>query len=373
MTTTGTNRHPAPDISALFAEPGPGSAYRYDWALFADWCAALDTAPLPADPVALARFLDAHPARRTTQRRRVAAINWVHTAGGHRPPGSSRAIREILSTRARRRDQRAELARDVVSALPTTGWPGGLFGRRDALLLVLSCTVDLTPTAVGRLQRSDLTYDGNTLLIGAGHDRHLHPAPEDPRGCPVAVYLRWARLQAFFDRYPSNRALARSLTEARPVTDDSVVSYRTLPALREDRDGPLLPSFDQWGHLAAPRRDSRGLSGKSVAAIVTAHLARTAASRRARSMLLDTPGSIVEKIGAEPHAAKPDSMGDDDYVELTAEELAARYAAGIAHKQTDAQNLRDLTDTFDDIDRKTDEILRRTEELLAQMGDPATD
>lgn len=37
------------------------NGYRYQWALFVDWCAAADASALPASPVTLAEFLDDNP------------------------------------------------------------------------------------------------------------------------------------------------------------------------------------------------------------------------------------------------------------------------------------------------------------------------
>ena len=52
--------------------------YTADWALFTDWCAATDTAPLPADPRTVVDFLTGCPAAAATQRCRVAAIDHHH-------------------------------------------------------------------------------------------------------------------------------------------------------------------------------------------------------------------------------------------------------------------------------------------------------
>ncbi|MFC0446537.1 hypothetical protein CJ179_34635 [Rhodococcus sp. ACS1] len=356
------------DISALFARRGQGSRYRYDWALFADWCTALQASALPADPLALASFLDAHPAARATQRRRVTAINWVHTASGYPAPGSARMIRQALSARAGKHDELSRAAREVLPTVPTVGWPHGLFGRRDALLLVLNCIVGISATEVGHLQRSDITYDGNIVTVGAGHDVDLHPLADNPRCCPVAIYLRWARLQAFFDRYPSNRVLARSLASAHEISDDTVESYGKLPGLCEGQDGPLLPSFDQWGHFAALRRDRRGVSSKSVSAIATAYLTGTASSRHTRSDPPDTTSAAIELEGEVSPASGDSSENETDCVSLDPDQLTEQYEAAIARKYADVRALGDLTETFEDIDRKADAILSRTEELLAQMG-----
>ncbi|MFC9839972.1 hypothetical protein ACFVKB_40270 [Rhodococcus sp. NPDC127530] len=355
------------DVSALFPRHGQGAQYRHDWALFADWCTALEASALPAGPFALARFLGEHPAAQSTQRRRVAAINWVHNASGYPAPGSARVIRQALSARAGKRDDLSRSARGVLLTLPTVGWPQGLFGRRDALILVLNCIVGISATEVGNLQRSDVTYDGKIVTVGGGHALELHPLADNPQCCPVAIYLRWARLQAFFDRYPSNRVLARSLASAHEIAADMVESYGKLPGLREGHDGPLLPSFDQWGHFAALRRDRRGISGKSVTAIVTAHLTGAASASHTRSDPTDRPADVeVEEEGSS--SCVDGSENGMDCTSLGPDTLAEQYEAAIARKYADVRALGDLAEAFEDIDRKADAILSRTEELLAQMG-----
>ncbi|WP_276142070.1 hypothetical protein [Rhodococcus sp. T2V] len=369
MTNGQTEFTSGQSVSALFVDMDQGSGYRYDWALFADWCAAFHASALPADPLALASFLDENPAARATQRRRVAAINWVHNATGYPAPGSARAIRQVLSVRATKRDDLTRAATQAIVALPTSGWPQGMFGRRDALLLVLHCINGIAATEVGHLQRSDVTYDGEIVTVGAGHDLELHPAGDNSQCCPVAIYLRWARLQAFFDRYPSNRVLARSLSRSHENVYDIVESYGTLPGLREDQDGPLLPSFDQWGHFAAVRRDRRGLSGRAVSAIVAAHLTGAASSRHTRSEPLDPRPTAREEEAEE--FTPPRGGGFENGMEgakLTQDGLNEQYEAAIARKYADVRALGDLAEAFEEIDRKAEAILGRTEELLAQLG-----
>ncbi|EKT78441.1 hypothetical protein WSS_A32480 [Rhodococcus opacus M213] len=232
---------------------------------------------------------------------------------------------------------------------------------------MLNCIVGISATEVGDLQRSDVTYDGNIVTVGAGHAVELHPLEDDPQCCPVAIYLRWARLPAFFDRYPSNRVLARSLASAHEIADDTVESYGKLPGLREGQDGPLLPSFDQWGHFAAQRRDRRGVSGKSVTTIVTAHLTGAASASHTRSDPKDRPAEVE----VEQEVSSPWVYGSENGVDcasLGAETLTEQYEAAIARKYADVRALGDLAEAFEDIDRKADAILSRTEELLAQMG-----
>lgn len=345
--------------------------YRYDWSLFADWCTAHELPSLPAHPVTVARFLDAHPAAPATHRRRLTAINAAHLAGDHQPPGRLQAIREFIRPAGDggRIDPATVLAR--VGQLPTSGWTAGMFGRRDAVLMVLAGTAGLPYAAIERLQRSGAHVTGAALHIEAGgHFAVLDATPEDPRRCPVAVYLRWARLLAYYDSRPSTSALARALRSAAPLTADSVERYRSLPAMAPDRDGPLLPGIDQWGHLAppkGPRGARRGLSANAIAAIVGAHLAGTAPARKnvPESPLSAPQGHETSPADPSPaetysgEAEAPDSvLGGVD------------PETGIALRRTATAELNDLGPLFADIDARTAELLARTEALLESLNMP---
>ncbi|MDN5751325.1 MAG: hypothetical protein L0H64_22950, partial [Pseudonocardia sp.] len=131
--------------------------YLHDWALFTDWCAATDTPALPAAVETLAAFLAEHPAAPGTQRRRMSAINYAHTSAHLPAPGRAESIRELLhARRADRLTRMQERVDTVVAALPASGWPHGLFGRRDAAILTLAAA-GMTFTAIAGLRRRNLT------------------------------------------------------------------------------------------------------------------------------------------------------------------------------------------------------------------------
>ncbi|MCQ4121014.1 integrase [Rhodococcus tibetensis] len=96
-------------------------------ASFADWCAACDHRAVPAHPSVLAQFLAEHPAADGTQRRRVTAINAVHTEAELPAPGRAELIRQLLNAaRADRLARTRERVAQVVLRIPVIGWPGGL-------------------------------------------------------------------------------------------------------------------------------------------------------------------------------------------------------------------------------------------------------
>lgn len=311
--------------------------YRHDWALFADWGTATDHRPIPAAPEALALFLHEHPAAVATQRRRLSAINVVHTRHGYPAPGRTETVRRHLDVaRAQRLDRLARVLLQRAAELPTTGWPSGLFGRRDALLLVLAAT-GMSFTDITRLRRRDLTVDGNILVVTtpAGERVRLPPAPEAGDNPAVAIYRRWAQIQAFLDRYPGTHLLRHHLTDPTDIVTD--------PLDVEQARQPLLCPIDRWGHLP----HAQSMTAQSVSMLVRAHLSGRAPLRRALPVPpQDDSGAPVES----------DFILDSGY-----------YDRGIATRRRDHEALKDLTDVFDEIEQRADALL---DELLAVLEGP---
>ncbi|SMG58205.1 hypothetical protein SAMN02745947_05182 [Rhodococcus rhodochrous J3] len=226
--------------------------YRHDWTLFADWCDAADRKPLRADPETLAVFLHENPATVGTQRRRLSAINAVHTRYGYPAPGRTETVRRHLDTaRAQRHDRLACLLLQRAGELPTAGWPSGLFGRRDALLLVLAAT-GMSFTDLTRLRRRDIRIGGNILVVTtqSGDRFRLQPDPDTGDNLAVSVYRRWAQVQAFLDTNPGTHLLRQHLT------DPADIVLEPLDASQARQ--PLLCPIDRWGHL--PFEQTMGLT-----------------------------------------------------------------------------------------------------------------
>jgi hypothetical protein len=313
------------------------SRYRHDWALFADWCAAADHRPIPAAPDMLALFLHEHPAAVATQRRRLSAINAVHTGHGYPAPGRTETVRRHLDiTRASRLDRLARLLLQRATELPTEGWPSGLFGRRDALLLVLAAT-GMSFTDITRLRRRDLSLDGDTLVVTtrAGERFRLALDPESGDNPAATIYQRWAEIQAFLDLYPGTHLLRYHLTDPIEIIAD--------PLDAEQARQPLLCPIDRWGHLPHGQQ----MTPQSVSVLVRAHLSGRAPVRRA----LPVP--------SQDNTSAPVESGvilDSGY-----------YDRGTAARRRDHHGLEDLTGVFDEIEARADalfdELLRVLEGL----------
>ncbi|MFV9429294.1 hypothetical protein ACNJ7K_12255 [Rhodococcus aetherivorans] len=307
--------------------------YRHDWMLFADWCAATDHRPIPAAPETLALFLGEHPAAVATQRRRLSAINAVHTRHGYPAPGRTETVRRHLdTTRASRLDRLGRLLLQRAVELPTTGWPSGLFGRRDALLLVLVAT-GMSFTDLTRLRRRDLRLDGDTLVATTRAGERVRLPPDPETGCnPAAIYRRWAEIQAFLDQHPGTHLLRHHLTDPTEIITD--------PLDAEQARQPLLCPIDRWGHLP----HNQPMTPQSVSVLVRAHLSGQAPVRRALPVPQpDDTGTWVES----------DIDLDPDY-----------YDRGTAARRRDHADLGGLADVFDEIERRADALF---DELLTVL------
>ncbi|MGV9947032.1 hypothetical protein [Rhodococcus aetherivorans] len=302
--------------------------YRHDWALFADWCLATDHSPIPAYPETLALFVHEHPAAFGTQRRRLSAINAVHTRHGYPAPGRAEEVRRRLDiARATRHERLTQLLIKRAVELPHTGWPSGLFGRRDALLLALAST-GMSFAGIARLRRRSITIRNDTLVITTadGQRFRLPPDPETGDNPAVVIYQRWTQIQAFLDLYPGTHLLRHHFTDPVDLVAD--------PLDAEQGRQPLLCPVDRWGHLP----HGQSMTAQSVSALVRAHLSGRAPARKA----LPIPPQDDTHVWVEP-----DVVLDPGY-----------YDRGAAARRRDQEALADLTDVFDELEARADALLQ---------------
>jgi hypothetical protein len=316
------------------------------WTLFVDWCSATGHVALPSAPETVAEFLADHPAHLGTHRRRVTAINSMHRQRGLPEPGRAHAVHAALASR---RHQRLRAAADVleerIRELPASGWPQGLFGRRDALILTL-VAAGLPYTEIAALRRGDARRQGHELVVSSARPWRLGLAGESAGHGPVAVYSRWARAQEILDGFPNARILAHYFEQPpEPVAD------RPAPVLDAGAiEQPLIVSIDRWGYT--PLRP-KPMSAQSIAAITRAHLSGEAPAHRRRTPL---PVTSVETAARPPQ---------DDNRPATA--LDSRYyRRGVtARRRAHAW----LTDVVDELDGVADRAQQLLEQLAAIVGE----
>lgn len=251
-------------------------ADEHRWRLYADWCAATGHPPLPTDPATVLAFLRACPAAPATQAARIREINRRAQAEGH-PPLPATPELDRLARRTTRQDHEqpcrfnSTQVETVLTALPVRGWPEGLVGRRDALLLHLIARDGWTRRQVLSLRLSDLTLDAGEgtakITLRGSAERPVERAGE-PSRCPACIAARWARAARLAAN--AGRNATREQLAAMPVSPASLEARhdctRPLPLLKQD--GPLFPAIDKHGWPAP-----QALTRRAVTAIVQGRLA----------------------------------------------------------------------------------------------------
>ncbi|MFD7010640.1 hypothetical protein [Rhodococcus jostii] len=288
----------------------------------------------------LAEFLADHPAADGTQRRRITAINTVHTQAGLSAPGRAETIRQVLNTaRAERIGRLAAIAAERIARIPVTSWPTGLFGRRDALLLTL-VAAGVGFEQIARLRRADITVESDALVINTGGAWVRLPSPKTD-ATPFVAYRNWIEIVGFLDRYPSTGLLSQHLDKKADLSG-------FVESARHD-DRPLLMPIDRWGHTPyAPTP----LTGQSVATIVRGHLTGQAPAHvRPPTRPRPTPA----RLDPTSHPVAESIELDQDY-----------YDRGIHSRRTAHDTLKDVTDILDGIEDEADKILADLLALLEQ-------
>ena len=316
---------------------------RHTWMLFTDWCAAHDLPVLPASPELLARFLSAHPAGTATQRRRISVIDTVHHRHGFPAPGRSDNIRTALdATRRAHLDNLAARAGEVISRLPETGWPSGLFARRDAMILTLAAT-GLTYTQIAALRICDVT--ANPVVDALYVDTTDHARVATPPGLvatgasPPRVHRRWMEVLGFSDRYFNTHMLA-GLMDTGDGNELTGHDGRIDPADHR----PLLTPIDRWGHTPLT---ATPLTARAIADITAAHLTGQA-PRHIRPPTRKSP----ESDSFTTEAADVEPLGDD------------YYEHGIAARKNAHDTLGGVTSVLDEIEDRADRLLADLLELI---------
>jgi hypothetical protein len=333
------------------------ATYAADWNLFVDWCDATDNRPLPADATTLLEFLAECPAAPATQRRRVIAIDHHHTAAGHPPPGADPRIRDALG---RPPTDLPPIAPETLSRvdaalrmLPNRGWTGGLFGRRDRCLLVLSQLAQIPHKHLAGLVAGDLTVaDGVATVSVAGQTRTVE-AVDDPVICGPCAIARWLQTHDVIVVKIATRALSDHLKTAETLTSASPHVCRE-PGTLDDRavGHPLLAPVNQWGHAPFP----------------LSPLSKHAVSRQARD-LLDGVITVHRGLTAAPAADEPASAAAHREV-VAAGYTKQQVRAAWVRRRSDLAELAGVADELADVDRQAAEINQRIDQLLAMATAP---
>ncbi len=319
------------------------AAYRRDWELFTDWCRAYGHTPLPANPDTVQAFL-AEPSIAARRRRCAAAIAWTHRTAGRPAPIQP----------APRAPDPALLAVDtgrLLTRIPLWGWPSGMFGRRDALLLILRFDAGLTLPAIAALSTDRLRIQDRHLIID-GPDRAITlPPAGDARHCPACIWLNWRALLLRIRRYHTAPMLRQALGVNAVHDDPRPAGHRcTTPAAASTLAGPVMLPINQWGATPLPRRPPtpRALSG-----LAAAHRSGLPPQHRA-----DTE-PVNDHHPGEPATDQPPTPAVAEYREPY--ELV--HQRGLAARREAIATLRSARTDIDDVDRHIDELQDRIDAL----------
>lgn len=324
--------------------PGTAGTYRYEWALFLDWCAAVEVDPLPATPAVLAEFLGDNPASDAVQLRRVSAVNHAHLDARYPQPGRVTSLRLALdSARAERVGRRAEQYSALATVLPYTRSTEALFGRRDAILLLLA-GAGLSYRAISGLDRSDISTDCASVWIGGSHRIRIDPGGT-AEVTPTELWERWRTILRFSDRYPSTTLIAEHLRR------------NTFPEMSgwPDRPGPVAVPIDRWGHMPLP---AAPMTAPEIGAVVHAHRKGTPPQHIPRRRM-PRPDELRQGDRLAPAEQEP------AFVELGSE----YYRTGIEARRRARQALADVPDLVVDVEDRIEALLQRTLDLLDEGSD----
>lgn len=199
----------AADFARAARAPATERAYCSDWADFASWCASVERAALPADPVTIGAYLSDRSGilKAATLSRRIAAIGAAHRLAGHGFDSSHPAIARVLAgirrTYGTRQQAKTALLtedlRRMVRALPAT-----LAGVRDRAVLLVGFAGAFRRSELVALNLVDIAISNAGLAVtvrrsktdqeGAGRDLGI------PRSksvtCPVAALEAWVQESA---------------------------------------------------------------------------------------------------------------------------------------------------------------------------------
>ena len=314
------------------------NGYAADWALFVDWCTATNSTSLPTDWATITAFNTGCPGAPATIRRRLAAIAHHHRAAGH--PAPIDPARELPPPSRELIDPgQVDM---LMRLLPSHGWLGGLFGRRDRALLTLAAYTQIPYRQLPRLTVAQLQIGGGVATVtDRNGTEHVIESDPDPVLCGPCTLVRWRRV---LDAEVTNKRLKTLFKNAEEVTAAS--HHPCLaPNPIDDRtlDAPLFPPINQWGHLPYPLEPMSPHS--------TSRLARQADTGLAHHRVLDDdqPAGSVGAGQAAVAAAPARPVYD--------------WEAANQRKVDAVQQLVPLADTLDDIEARMDELLARIKDL----------
>lgn len=257
--------------------PNTLRAYAADWRTFTAWCEARGASPLPAEPGIVAAYLadraspdSGAPAKVSTLRRALTAINRAHQAEGHPKPSAAEPVRLVMRGVIRELGtaptRKAPATLEVIQAM-VGNLPEGPKGIRDRALILLGVAgafrraelaalevLDLEFTAAGvvvtvRQSKTDQAGEGATVAVACG----VHLAT-----CPVRALRAWLELAGVTEG-PVFRSVTRHGRIGESMTPKTVARVVKSAASGAGLDPDTFGAHSlRAGHATQARRAGAG-------------------------------------------------------------------------------------------------------------------
>ena len=206
--------------------------YRSDWNEWTAWCQAHGIEPMPAEPVAVAKYLSnlaRHGAKVGTMSRRLSSIRFAERTAGHTSQLDDAIVSTVWEGIRRTHGAPPEqslpimppLLWAILEATPTTLDNGekSLAGLRDHVLLLVGFIGALRRSELAAIDLGHLEAHDKGLVVhiptsktnqtGDTDELVVLPSSPTPGRCPVAAILAWRRA-AGIDSGPLLRGLTRA-------------------------------------------------------------------------------------------------------------------------------------------------------------------
>lgn len=272
----------------------------------------MDVQPIPATADVLTSFLDAFPAARSTQVKRLAAILAVHQTAGQsiEVPRLTRPVDSLWAPRPGLLDPAGALAQ-----LPRYRFPTGLTGRRDGFLIVLTGVLGLTREQARNVTPEDIDIAPGTTTILA---RDV-PTAEVAGACPRCAVAGW--LGVIAPHYERLRGSYLPLLDPTTANPEAHVCERSTGDLW--RNGvALLPTIDRTGAVGT----GPSLSVRAITTIIATRRIPTGRVQRTGPVLTGR-GRYQAATSVELAAAQDDILAQVDEANRQLEEFLAEASA----------------------------------------------
>ncbi len=338
--------------------PATRAGYASDWALFTDWCTAADQQPLPASAATVLLFLAENPAAVRTSARRVTAIAHLHRRYGYPSPTEQPEVKQWLRMAAGLSAEPApavptEKIEALLRQIPITGWPAGLFGRRDRMLLITRYTAQLTRPQLAGFTTEHLSVDPEKLTLTLDTDAVTLPATAEPATCPGCAWILWRRMLHLLAHHASARLLSDTLRRTVPLAKSDGHRCATAKNRTFSRPMPIFLPLDRWGAAAVPPAP---ISTRSMSTLTSGHLTGWAPTHP------DLYAAAEETALEEGTPAPPAPAPTDPQA------AAERYLQGLEQRRRDVADLADVRDILDDVDHAAANLDARIKDLAQRYG-----